>query len=447
MNGDKKASVTQGSDRAPVAERSSLGAEHESLPSASSRPLPASPWTSSPWVVVAGLFTVLMVSSGFGFYNHSVYMASLAQSHGWALATLSGAVSLFFIVSGATGMAVARLIDRFDVRYTMAVGALVSGLALVLLGRADTVVQVYAAFALFGAGYSAVSLVPSTTLVARWFTQNRSVALSVTSTGLSAGGMLLTPLSVWLIGRLGFSQALLWFGCMFCVVVLPVIFLTVRPWPPGRQPERALGAALPASVDGVEYRVAVRGRYFGFVTATFVLLMLAQVGGIAHLFSLGLERVGAAAAGTAVSVLAVCSITGRLLGGVLITRLPMRAFTLANIVGQAGGLLLLSQATSTTSLWVGAAVFGLTVGNLLMLQPLLLADAFGLRSYSRIFAASQGLTTLGVAAGPAAVGALHDLTGGYQYALWAVAAISLFATAVFLLTGSAGPRKPLEVRL
>ncbi len=397
-----------------------------------------------PWVVVAGLFTVLMVSSGFGFYNHSVYMASLAQSHGWALSTLSGAVSLFFVVSGATGMAVARLIDRFDVRYTMAVGALVSGLALVLLGRAETIVQVYAAFALFGAGYAAVSLVPSTTLVTRWFAQNRSVALSVTSTGLSAGGMLLTPLSVWLIGWLGFSQALLWIGCTFCLVVLPVVFLAVRPWPPGHQPARASGAAVPAALEGVEYQVAVRGRYFGFVTATFVLLMLSQVGGIAHLFSLGIERVGATAAGTAVSVLAVCSVTGRLLGGVLVTRWPMRAFTLANMVGQAGGLLLLGQATSAASLWLGSALFGLTVGNLLMLQPLLLAEAFGLRSYSRVFAASQGLTTLGVAAGPAAVGALHDLTGGYQYALWVVAAISLCATVVFLLAGSSSPWQRLE---
>ena len=399
-------------------------------------PWPPSPWPPSPWIVVAGLFTVLMVSSGFGFYNHSVYMASLAQSHGWRLSTLSGAVSLFFVVSGATGMLVARLIDRFDVRYTMVAGSLISGLALILLGRAATVVQVYAAFALFGAGYAAVSLVPSTTLVARWFTTNRSVALSIASTGLSAGGMLLTPLSVWLIGRLGFSNALLWIGGGFCVIVLPVVLLTVRPWPAGRWREVVGRTSMPAAVHGVEYRVAVRGRYFGFVTAAFVLLMLSQVGGIAHLFSLGLEQVGEAGATTAVSVLAACSVTGRLLGGVLVTRLPMRAFTLVNIVGQAGGLLLLSQASSVASLWLGAAVFGLTVGNLLMLQPLLLADAFGLRSYGRIFAASQGLTTLGVAAGPAAVGALHDLAGGYQYALWAVAAISLLATGVFLLAGS-----------
>ena len=47
-----------------------------------------------------------------------------------------------------------------------------------------------------------------------------------------------------------------------------------------------------------------------------------------------------------------------------------------------------------------ALFFGATVGNLLMLQPLLLAEAFGVREYPRIYL-SQLLSTLGVAPGPA----------------------------------------------
>lgn len=398
----------------------------------------ASPAGTPPraWLLVGGLFTVLMVSSGLGFYNHSLYMATLAHERGWALSTLSGAVSLFFVVSGACGMVVARLIDRHDVRYTMAAGSIVGGGALMLLGRAETILEVYAAFALFGLGYSAISLVPSTTLVARWFTTNRSVALSVASTGLSVGGVLVTPLSVWLIGREGFAGAVPWFGLAFVLLTLPMVLLMVRPWPPGRGP----GAAHAMVAEGVPYAEAVRGRFFVLGTLAFMLVMLSQVGGIAHLFSLGLERVGASAAGTSVSVLAVCSITGRLLGGALVSRLPMRAFIVVNMAGQGTGLVLLAHAQSTAALWSGSALFGLTVGNLLMLQPLLLAEAFGLRDYGRIYAASQGLTTLGVAAGPATIGLLHDAAGGYVNALTIVGGISLAATLVFL---AAGTRKPV----
>ena len=34
---------------------------------------------------MAGLFSVLMVSSGLGFYNHSLYMATLAAEKGWSV--------------------------------------------------------------------------------------------------------------------------------------------------------------------------------------------------------------------------------------------------------------------------------------------------------------------------------------------------------------------------
>lgn len=402
-------------------------------------PQPGPPATGTPaggWLLVAGLFSVLMVSSGLGFYNHSLYMATLAAEKGWALSTLSGAVSLFFVVSGGFGMFVARLIDRHDVRWTMAAGSIVAGAALTLLGFAESIVQVYAAFALFGLGYSAVSLVPSTTLVARWFTTNRSVALSVASTGLSVGGVLVTPLSVWLIAQSGFAAAVPWLGLAFVALTLPIVLLMVRPWPPGRGPT----AAVQAVADGVPYADAVRGRFFLLGTLAFMLVMLAQVGGIAHLFSLGMERVGAAAAGTSVSVLAVCSITGRLAGGALVSRLPMRAFIVVNMAGQGVGLMLLAHAHTAPALWLGAALFGLTVGNLLMLQPLLLAEAFGLRDYGRIYAASQGLTTLGVAAGPATVGILHDAAGGYVSAFTAVGACSLTAMVVFLAAGRANAR-------
>ena len=47
---------------------------------------------------------------------------------------------------------------------------------------------------------------------------------------------------------------------------------------------------------------------------------------------------------------------------------------------------------------LGAGVMGATVGNLLMLQPLWLAEAFGVRAYARIFSLSNAIAVIGVAA-------------------------------------------------
>jgi MFS family permease len=90
------------------------------------------------WWVVAAVFLVLTVSSGFGFYNLSVYINVLAGERGFSVSDVSVAVSLFFVVGGVTGMTVARLIDRYDVRWVMIGGALLGGVALGTVGFATS---------------------------------------------------------------------------------------------------------------------------------------------------------------------------------------------------------------------------------------------------------------------------------------------------------------------
>ena len=69
---------------------------------------------------------------------------------------------------------------------------------------ATQVWQVYVLFALFGMGNAGISLVVATTLITQWFPgPERSIALAVASTGLSLGGVVITPVSAWLLNTIG----------------------------------------------------------------------------------------------------------------------------------------------------------------------------------------------------------------------------------------------------
>ena len=83
---------------------------------------------------------------------------------------------------------------------------------------------------------------------------------------------------------------------------------------------------------------------------------------------------------------------------------------------------ILGSTTSTAGLLLASGAFGLTIGSFLMMQPLLLAEAFGTRSYARIYSVSTLCASVGVALGPLLLGWAHDLAGGYRgaYALGAV---------------------------
>jgi MFS family permease len=105
---------------------------------------------------------------------------------------------------------------------------------------------------------------------------------------------------------------------------------------------------------------------------------------------------------------------------------------LALVQGMA--MAVLGMVEARLGMFVVIVVFGATVGNLLMLQPLLVADRFGVRDYPRIFGRSQFVTVFGTAAGPLLLGWLHDNGGGYRTS-YLVAGLCSFTGAMVLLSG------------
>lgn len=431
--------MTSGGRRTPAVTAPKPAGEPPGKPAGLSPPGPPEPRVFRGWWVVTGVFVMLLVTAGVSFYGLPVYLRSLTVERGFSVSAISGATAVFFLVTGLVGLPVASYISARDPRPLIALGAVASAGSLLLLGHVREIWQVYAVYALFGAGFAASSLVPGTTLVARWFTRRRSVALSVASTGLSAGGVLITPLVATMITRYGLESVSPYLAGALILGVVPVTSLLLRPSPesmgllPDGDPAPPPGA--PKAFLGALARDALRTRFFGCVTLAHLLAMLAQVGGIAHLYNLVADRADASLAATALSLLAVSSLVGRLLGGWVAARTSMRALALAFMAVQAGALLLLSVSHSRAALLATTVAFGITVGNLLMLHPLLLAERFGVRDYGRIYSRSQLVATLGVAGGPLVIGVLRDAVDGYGLAFGLAAGASLLAAVVLSFSG------------
>ena len=376
------------------------------------------------WWVVAGLFLILTVSSGFGFYNHSVYLNALSADGAFSVADVSVAISFYFLAGGVAGIGVARLIDRVEVRRIMIVGAAIAGTALALLGQAREPWQLQGLFMMFGVGNTGVSIVIATTLVTRWFPgRNRSIALSLASTGLSFGGVVFTPMTASLLERMAFAEVAVGLGAAFFLLTAPVALLVARLPDAGAE-----DAAATAEAGRWQLGSALGTRFFILLTLAYILCFLAQVGGIAHLYNYAEADHGYAIAAQAVQALAIMSVMGRFLGGWLVTRITIRAFALACSVLQAAGLAGLALAEAPWQVLLAAAVFGASVGNLLMLQPLWLAEAFGVRSYPRIFAVANACALVGVASGPLVLGQAYAVAGyGFAYLAAGFVALASFA--------------------
>ena len=394
------------------------------------------------WYVAYALMVVSTMTAGFLFYNVSVLLEAFVAERGFPVGLASFATGIFFVAAGVAGLIVGQIINRIDARKIIIASAAVTALALAFVGFLRTPAQLIAFYVVLGFCYGGCGLVTASTIVARWFDAKRPQALSVASTGLSLGGILITPFVAYFIKTYGLAAAGPWLGGIFFLGVVPVTLLLVRasPHDMGLRPDGA--EAMPgvtgmAPLTGVSFSKAWKSRFFAAVTLAYVFSLGAQVGAIAHIFRLVVTRADAQLAAASVALLASTSLVGRLIGGQLLSKIPARAFTIALMANQAVALVFLAFAETKVMLLAGVALFGFTIGTILMMHQLLVAEAFGSREYGRIYSVSQLVTVIGVAAGPALIGFIFEASGGYEMPYLATAVSTLIGAAILTLAGPA----------
>ncbi len=400
------------------------------------------------WRVVGGVFGLMAIACGLGFYNASVYLQVMVADRGISVVAASGASATFFVTFGLAGVPISRWLTGRDPRPVILAGGVVGGVALLGLTAATAAPQLYVSFAVFGLAFAAVSFVPGTTLVTRWFVRRRALALTIATTGLSVGGIVITPLSASAIERSGLEVVGPWLALGWTVGILLVTWVAIRPSPQavGLEPDgdpRPEHGAVP--VTGMAPGAAYRTRTFRYLTAGVSLMMLTQIGALAHLYPIGVERADAATGALAVTTVAVASIVGRFAGVWVLRHLDALRFMTLLGVFQALAMGLLAVDAGAMGVLVAVAVFGLAVGNLLVLIPVVIVESFGGAHYPSIYAMIQLVSTVGIATGPILLGAARQASGGYGAGALAAAAVSLVSAAVLVAASRARQREPAVV--
>lgn len=400
------------------------------------------------WFVVYAIGLVMTTTAGLAFYNLPVLLDAFVSERSFPVGIASTTTAMFFIAAGFAGVAAGSLVDRFDARYVIIGAATLASLALLSIGILHETWQLFAFYMVFGAAYGGCGLVPTTVIVARWFETRRALALSIASTGLSLGGVLLTPFSALLIHNLGLASAAPWVALAFFLGVVPVTLWIIRasPHEMGLQPERTKrtgGNGLEAEpVPSIPFAIAWRSRFFIAIAAGFLFTLGAQVGGIAHVYRLANTRADVETATAAVALLAIASLVGRLATGWALVYVTSRTMTFLLMLIQTSTLTLMAYAFGANFILVAVTLFGLTSGSMLMMQPLLLAEAFGVREYGRVYSVSQLVGVFGYALGPALAGFLYEGSGAYTIPYLALAIGSLAGMVILIFSGPTRQQVP-----
>ena len=390
--------------------------------------------------VLAACFTLLTFSSGLGFYGLAVYLQAFSRELGWSVSSISLATTFFFLVGGISGIPIAKFIAKHDVRLMIIPGAIVGALALFTMRYVEHRWQLFIVYMFYSLGWSASGMGPVTTVVTRWFQVRRASALAIASTGLSMGGIVVTPFIKWILDSQGIRNGSPWLALIWFCGTVPVTLFLLRafPQPYGWMPDGArTEPGQVAEVTGTPLADAVQSKFFKAVTFGYIFALGAQVGGALQLVKLVEERTNRSTATIATIVLSSMSIISRFAAGRVIPKLNMTRFTVGLAAMQGISLASIGLINNRLGLLIAIGLFGITIGNMVMMQSLLLAERFGVRDYPRIAARSGLISFSGTAFGPLLLGWLYDVAGGYRSSYLAAGVCSVLGALLFSLAGSA----------
>ena len=392
------------------------------------------------WYIVAATFVCMWVGAGMGFYAFPIIFVELNKTMGWKLAEVNLGMSIAMVFGGLISPLVGLALSKFEPKRIIIGGALIMSVSFLLFSRMQTLWQYYLIYLVLAVGWTCTGSIPTAHSVSDWFEKKRGRATGIMMVGVGLGGLSIAPLTRVLIDRLGWERTFVVYAVATSVILIPITALILRRRPAelGALPDGETAVEGPES-DGDEedpsptaygwtLGAAVRTRAFWVISIAFILVTFGQtallLNQVIHFESIGFSPTSASAA---LGLCAMLGMAGKLFFGWMADRYSARKAMALSFALQAVGTVVLIYTGALGSVWYFVIVWGFAMGGVVALQPLIVAECFGMKSFGVILGMTFVATTVGSSTGPPFAGYIFDTKGSY-----------VFAFSVFVITYALG---------
>ncbi|WP_024506104.1 MFS transporter [Bradyrhizobium sp. ARR65] len=379
------------------------------------------------WVIVAcgALMTCVAIGAMFSL---AVFLQPMSAATGWSRTGISSAMTLDFLVMGAAGFGWGALSDRIGPRAVVLAGAVLLGLGLVLASGATSLFQFQLTYGLLVGLAAGAFFAPMIAAATDWFTDNRSLAVSLVSAGMGVAPMTISPLARWLISAYDWRTAMMAIGMLAWALLIPAGLLVRRAHAAKAAPAAAQAAAAEPAMSAME---AFRSPQFIVLALTFFLCCAAHSGPIFHMVSYAIGcGIAPLAAVSIYSLEGLSGLGGRLLLGLLADRFGAKPVLIAGLMVQAVAIACYLFVSWLGEFYVLSLVFGTAYGGTMPLYAVLARESFGQRAMGTVFGAMTMASAIGMAFGPWAGGRIFDAFSSYMWLYLGASMVALGAVAV-----------------
>ena len=394
------------------------------------------------WYIVGASCLILLYGSGTVYLGFTAAFQPIVKEFGWSYAEVSLAASLRGLEVGLLVPLAGMLMDRWGQRRLVFVGTIMGSLGLILLSQIHSLAMFYASFILVAAGLSTATSTLLMTAVSHWFRKNAGLAMGITASGVSLGG-LMVPLISGLIDSLGWRQAMIFMGLGMLVIPLPLSFiLRHKPeqygcLPDGEECQPALNDKNSGTkIKKVNFsaKEALKSPVFWIIAFGFFCQVLPVSAVMTHIMpylsSIGIERTNAS---YIAGIVSITTIIGRIGFGWIGDHIDKRKVATAAFALSSLGALILGY-TSAGQNWMiilFIPVFSIGWGGAVPMLSGLLKEYYGGERLGTIAGCVGTVMMLGQISGPFIAGWVFDKWGNYQYAWFFLFGIVGISTIIF----------------
>ncbi|MFA5238610.1 MAG: OFA family MFS transporter [Phycisphaerae bacterium] len=393
------------------------------------------------WLVVVGALLIQLCLGAI--YAWGAFTGALQNPEGlfkytdtqtsWIFSAGLASFALVMILAG-------RLQDKYGPRIIAVIGGLILGAGYIIAGFTGTSFPLMLLFVgiVGGAGIGMGYVCPIAACV-KWFPDLKGLITGLAVAGFGAGAFIFVKLAgswLHLIANHGVNGTFVIFGIIFLVTVVVGALLLSNP-PAGYKPAgwnppvQADGSAKP-NVKDLTQGQTVCTVQFWMIWLAFVLSAGCGLMVIKCLKNFGEFEGGlsAAAAGSALGLLALFNGMGRVVWGTASQKLSARGSVILMCLLQAVMMFMLIKMGSTPmTLAIAACWIGFNFGGNFALFPLLTLENFGGKNLGANYGAVFTSYGVGGILGPVMAGRVYDSMGTYKTA-FIIAAVACIIAAI-----------------
>lgn len=394
------------------------------------------------WTIVATAFVVIFLHLSIRG-SFAVFLAPMSDSLGWSTGATAAGLSIFMVFYGLTAFFAGGMVDKHGPKGVILRHGILLGAGLILSSFSKQPWHFYVSYGVIGGIGAGGLYVPPTAMVRKWFDKDVGKAVGIAVSGAGLGFFVAPVVSMFIIKAISWQAGMRIFGIVIIAgVSIASYFMYSKPEDKGLKPygyDPNLASGKKGEAPGLTLHEALKTGTFWTIVFMYFCSNFAEYIVFSHSVNYVVSDRGfdKTTATYIYSLIGLCFLIFGQIGGRIGDGLSKKynddfkarkTILVACYILVAISAAWLTRVTEPWMYFIYVVIYGIPFGIYIPGVATFVGSAFGRKEYGAIW----GLTTVfGVAAGsglgPLVGGALKDMDGNYQRAIWLACIIYIIA--------------------